>query len=113
VIFGVARDVTQERLYGKNYAQLFKAITENIIYVKTNINGVITEVNSKFCEVSGFNREELVGNTHKLVNSGVHPKSFLQKFGKPSLQALYGMAQSPIEEKMANSTLYKVSSPQC
>jgi len=42
----------------------------------TDKKGTIIEVNSKFLEVSGFSRDELLGQTHHIINSGYHDKAF-------------------------------------
>jgi PAS domain S-box-containing protein len=77
-IFAVARDITAEKNAVSNYFQLYSAITNNVIFAKTNNKGVITEVNEKFCNISGYSEKELLGKTHKVVNSGVHDKSFFK-----------------------------------
>jgi PAS domain S-box-containing protein len=79
LIFATARDVTSERLTSSRYTQLYQAITENIIFAKTDVRGVICEVNQKFCDISGYSSEELIGKTHKIVNSGCHDRAFFKE----------------------------------
>ncbi|TLX47375.1 PAS domain-containing sensor histidine kinase [Pseudoalteromonas phenolica] len=79
LIFATARDVTSERLISSRYTQLYQAITKNIIFAKTDVKGVICEVNQKFCDISGYSSEELIGKTHKIVNSGCHDKAFFKE----------------------------------
>ena len=52
------------------------AIDRTAIVSVTDPSGVITEVNDTFCSISGWSREELIGKTHRIVNSGHHGKEF-------------------------------------
>lgn len=52
------------------------AIDAHSIVAVTDKSGVITHVNEKFCAISKFSSQELIGSTHKIVNSGHHPRSF-------------------------------------
>lgn len=45
------------------------AIDETMAVTKTNIHGVITYVNEKFCALSGYNRDEIIGNSYALFRS--------------------------------------------
>lgn len=53
-----------------------KAIDESSIVSKTNTQGIITYVNSKFCEISGYSREELIGQSHNIIRHPDMQKSF-------------------------------------
>jgi PAS domain S-box-containing protein len=53
-----------------------QAIDVNIISSITDTNGTITHVNKKFCEISKYNWHELIGQNHRIVNSGYHSPEF-------------------------------------
>lgn len=60
----------------KQLADLKYAIEEAIIFTITDNKGKILYVNDKFCEVTKYNREELIGHNHRILNSNYHPKEF-------------------------------------
>ncbi|MEN9353628.1 MAG: hypothetical protein RL318_953 [Fibrobacterota bacterium] len=66
--------VAQEALRASE--ALRNTIMECAIVSVTDSKGVIIEVNDAFCQISGYSREELVGNTHRMINSKVHGPEF-------------------------------------
>jgi len=70
------------------------ALDQHAIVAITDIQGTITFINEKFTEISGYSRKELIGNNHRMLNSGYHTKDFF-----------HGMYQTIANGKVWNSEI--------
>ncbi|MEM7772054.1 MAG: PAS domain S-box protein [Cyanobacteria bacterium P01_A01_bin.37] len=84
-VLAFVRDITHRKNNERERQQLIQelsdfkfAFDQAAIFAITDPKGVITHVNDRFCELSGYSKDELIGQTHRLVNAGYHPPSFFK-----------------------------------
>ena len=68
-----------KNLIEKELQDYINLVNEHIIISSTDVNGIITDVNNAFCNISGYTKEELVGKTHQIIRHPDTPELFYKK----------------------------------
>lgn len=81
----ILRDITKQknaeqdlRRSSKEIIDYKYSLDESSIVAITNQKGIIKYANDNFCKISKYNREELIGQDHRIINSGYHSKDFIK-----------------------------------
>lgn len=77
-IYAVVRDVTEERNREHKNQQILEALERAWIISETDAKGRITYANQNFCDISKYSKDELVGQDHRILNSGGHDREFFE-----------------------------------
>ncbi|HEY6896637.1 MAG TPA: PAS domain-containing protein, partial [Rhodocyclaceae bacterium] len=105
VWYGYLSDITARKRL-ENELRLAASVFDNAqgAVVITDANGIVLEVNPIFSEVTGYSRDEIVGRTPALLNSGRHSPSFYREMWQALQQAGYWRGE--IWNKRKDGELY-------
>jgi len=78
-IYLILRFLKLEKKSKEEQERLQDLISKNIIISTTDLKGNITSASDRFCEVSGYTKEELIGTSHNIIrHSNMQNKIFKQ-----------------------------------
>lgn len=61
-------------------SEILDLIYSQTIFSRTDIRGRIVDINAAFCEISGYQKSELIGSNHRIINSNLHGPNFWSEF---------------------------------
>ena len=105
-IEGVITDITERKMSQARLHEYQYALDTAAIVAITDRSGTINYVNDKFCEISKYPRNELIGANHRILNSGHHPKSFFVNMYRTL--AREGMWRDEICNRAKDGSIYWV-----
>lgn len=69
-------DITQRKVFEREIGTLRRAMDRHVLLSVTDRKGCIIDANEAFCRTSGYDREELLGQDHRILASGLHDARF-------------------------------------
>ncbi|WP_134702685.1 bifunctional diguanylate cyclase/phosphodiesterase [Ammoniphilus sp. YIM 78166] len=76
----------KREFFEKKLKDIEFALNESTIVAITDEKGIIIEVNQAFCRISQYSQEELIGQDHRILNSGYHLPTFFAGMWKTILR---------------------------
>lgn len=89
-------------------ATLKSVIDAHSILSITDVRGLIVYANEKFCEISGYKEEELLGQSHRIINSGEHSRAFFEDMWRTITRGLIWHGE--VKNRHKSGSFYWVSS---
>ncbi len=75
-LLNVLDDLTDQMKSQQDLIDLHNVMDETMIVIETGIDGVITQINRNFSKVSGYSKEDTLGQNHRTFNSKYHDSLF-------------------------------------
>ncbi|MBE0495308.1 MAG: ABC transporter substrate-binding protein [Campylobacterales bacterium] len=113
IVFFVAKsnqklngEIDRREIIEQKLTRYIDLVDKHIIISSTDLDGVITEVSTKFCEISGYSKEELIGKKHNIIKDPTAPRAFYEQMWKALIEEGYWSGE--IRNRAKKGTYYWV-----
>ena len=104
--FSIRTDITYQKKIEEILSNQRFAMEQHSIIAFTDIKGSITYANDKFCQISGYTEEELIGQNHSILNSKNQPSDYWKEMYE--ILKTEGIWQDEVKNKRKDGTFYWV-----
>ena len=105
-IYAAVIDMTTIRTQESQLRQTMEAINRSAIVAVTDRAGIIKSVNENFCRISGYSKEELIGQNHRILKSGIHSDQYFRELWKTIASGKVWSGE--IQNRSKNNEIYTV-----
>ena len=95
-----------DKLELERMLKIQRILDEYSIVAITDLGGIIKYANKEFCKISKYSNDELVGQNHRILKSGIHPQEFYQAMWSTISQGKVWRGE--LKNKAKDGTLYWV-----
>lgn len=108
VTVSLKRAQSHAEALAREHAALIKTINHQLIVSIAGLDGRIVEANDRLVSISGYSREELLGQNHRILASGLHPRAFWQDMWRTVASG--GTWRAEVCNRRKDGSLYWVDS---
>lgn len=79
LVYGIIEEITQKVIQEKENQEYLEIIDNSVITSRTNKMGIITNISTAYCNITGYSKEELIGKKHSILKHPDTPRKLYRE----------------------------------